>query len=300
MSEEAMGKSGPELFKELLRVYETVEVDDYYKAGKWKDDLLRTDLTLILAHRKEAGAPDPPALEDVVLPEMPATGPTLGGVTSLTAASPGAAATGPVAELRLIALFVAKWKLDPTKAKAALSKLLPNRRRYVIQNFKATSQGDAGCAELDTFIAECGKNGSWDKAVPPAAFSTPVSAVRPLGVVARPVGVVGGVGVSGLKRPLTPVNPALDPSKRPRIGVPAVVPAAGGALAARLAAARSGVRPAAVLASPRAVTAPAIRPVVQVGKFGAVRPPVRPVAPKAFGKPAGAPGALIKGLLNKF
>lgn len=316
--EEALEKSGPELFRELLRLYETVEYEDYFKAGKWKDDLMKTDLVLIAAHRKEAGAPDPPALEDVELPALPtAPSVTLGGLTSQAVGA--APAGGPVAELRLIALFVAKWKLDPTKAKASLSKLLPNRRRYVIQNFKATAQGDAGCAELENFIGECEKNGQWDKVAgppvgvgavrPPGVVPAVVSAIRapsPGAFTPRPVGAGALTPVtSGIKRPVTPPTPAFDPSKRPRLGAPAVVPArpatapvggapAPGALQARLAAARANAtiasaRPAAVV--PRAPLG--TRPVTPAIRPAGVRAPVA----KPAAKP---PGMLIKGLLNKF
>ncbi|CAE8718559.1 unnamed protein product [Polarella glacialis] len=63
-------KSGPELFRELLRVYPVAEVDDYWRNGAWQDAVMRTDIVLVEAHRKEAGAPDAPELSEV---EMPAT-----------------------------------------------------------------------------------------------------------------------------------------------------------------------------------------------------------------------------------
>merc|ERR1711933_79326 len=103
--DEVLEKTGQDLFKEILRIYDTAEFEDYFKAGAWKNDLMKTDYVLLAAHRKEAGAPDPPALEDVVMPE---------GIekTNVAKALPGTTAAalaggGPVAELRLIALFVA-------------------------------------------------------------------------------------------------------------------------------------------------------------------------------------------------
>lgn len=247
MSEEgALEKSGAELFKELLRVYPVAEVDDYFKHGQWKDEVMKVDLMLIEQHRKEAGAPDPVPLDEVVLPVMPkvaAAGawqmgaavpgtvrpvmaggvtlpntirPTGAVVTPAAAAATGAAAVaagGPIAELRLIALFVAKWKLDPTKTKMMLAKMTPQKRRYVIQNFKSTPASPDATSELEQFIAQCEKTNAWDTPATPGAVGGPVQP--------------GALGV-GVKRTLTPMNPTvLDPSKRPRITVPTVQPKAG-------------------------------------------------------------------------
>jgi hypothetical protein len=341
MSEEALAKTGPELFKELLRLYDTAEVEDYFKNGAWKNDLMKTDLVLIEAHRKEAGAPDPPTLEDVKLPDMPAAAAGAMGLLqqkmalgALTAGATGVgAAAGPVAELRLIALFVAKWKLDPTKTKMLLAKLNPQRRRYVIQNFKATASGEAGATELESYITECEANGQWDKATLPVSGIVPAAgAARPTyPVLVKPAtGLTGLVkpaftpaaAATGIKRPLTSaITPA---ATRPRLGLglgaaAATTPAAGapqtaaGALAARLAAARAANAPKAT--SPgmiRPASAPSmIRPVGQVAG-GAVKPAgglVKPAIAKAGAAKAGAAkagaakapsGALIRNLLTKF
>jgi|EP00927_Polykrikos_kofoidii_P071066 hypothetical protein len=72
---DVMSKSGVELFKEVLRWYPVADVDDYLKAGTWKDELMRTDIELVRLHRKEAGSPDPIPLEAVVLPEIPSQEP---------------------------------------------------------------------------------------------------------------------------------------------------------------------------------------------------------------------------------
>merc|ERR1712039_234865 len=40
------------------------------------------------------------------------------------------------ADLRQIALFVSKWRLEPHKTKIQLAKLTPARRRYIMQSFK--------------------------------------------------------------------------------------------------------------------------------------------------------------------
>lgn len=251
MSEEALEKNGPELFKELLRLYGTAEVEDYFKGGQWRNELMKTDLVLVEAHRKEAGAPDPPELEDVVMPEMPtsllsgiqagygpAVSPLFANKLAAVGTGPVAAAGGPVAELRLIALFVAKWKLDPSSTKLLLAKLTPSRRRYVIQCYKGQETGDAGTAELEMYIAECEANGDWDKQIGPSAVPVPVG--RPIGgvpmrVMAPILRAPAGVGV---KRPL--VLPTTPVAQRPRFMVPQPqVTTPQNALAARLAAARA-------------------------------------------------------------
>lgn len=297
--DEVLEKSGQDLFKEIVRIYETAEYEDYFKAGQWKNDLMKTDYVLIAAHRKEAGAPDPPALEDVKLPE---------GIEKATASkvSLGATATaamvggGPVAELRLIALFVAKWKLDPTKTKAMVAKLQPGQRRYVIQNFKATATGDAGVAELEKFIEECRKNGAWDKmtSTPGVTPVTSVTAVRPPltvtpAAVKRPVGVMLGSAVADANKKLRPTTPT-----------PATSPAT--TLAAKLAAARaqSGGGTVKVMPKQAAVKAPAVsglRPTFP--QKTALVTPVRPAGVQKAAtptQPAQPKGALIRNLLKKF
>lgn len=281
--EKRLSKTGADLFKELLRVYDVAEFEDYIKNGQWQDEQMRVDLQLVEAHRREAGASEPIPLSEVKMPVLPfmpgAARPAVGVVGSPVVGAPAqaSAGVGAVAELRLIALFVAKWKLDATRTKEMLSKLLPGRRRHIIANFKTTETGEAATDELEKFIQECEKNNSW-----PAATAV---APRPVAVAASPVAI---------KRPLVAVAPAFDPNKRPRLITPVAVrpptaairsvapsPAAA-AMAARLAAQRPRAfsppvpRPAVVMARP--AWAPAVRP--------AVAP--RPVAAPAF-RPAFAP-----------
>lgn len=64
-------KKGKDLFMQLLRVLPTAEPLDYYKNGLWKDEILRLDCRILYGHRQEAGAPEPPPLEEVVMPPMP-------------------------------------------------------------------------------------------------------------------------------------------------------------------------------------------------------------------------------------
>lgn len=307
MSEEIESKSGTELFKELLRLYKTAEVEDYYKMGQWQDERMKIDIGLLEAHRKEGGAPDAPELEEVVMPDnLPGTGPaaTFPGLMKPNLMAPGGLAVaqpaaaqaggGPVAELRQIALFVTKWKLEPNKAKLLLAKQTPNRRRYIIANFSTQSSGDQAVTELEGYLAACEKDGSWDKVT--MAAPAPVAAVAP-----RPV-LSLNAAVAGVKRPLSPApggNPLFDPSKRPALGgmlapnvvparAPSPNPAAAQSLAARIAAARG-------LATPG--TAPGV---------GVFPGGPRPVAPRpAWAAPGQVPpnqagNTLIRNLLQKF
>ncbi|CAE7226538.1 unnamed protein product, partial [Symbiodinium sp. CCMP2592] len=221
--DERLAKTGPELFKELRRLYAVAEVEDYFKNGMWRDDLMKTDLQLIEVHRREAGAPDPPDLSEVKLPpDLPrgfvrprtsliSTPSPLAATTVTTAVVPPTGGSA-VADLRLIALFVAKWKLDVTRTKTALTKLLPSRRRYVIAHFKP--KGDAATDdELESYIAECESSKSWDTAT--------VLANGSANGVKRPLSAVSGTSTvddpSKRLRPtlVTPARPAATPKPSP-------------------------------------------------------------------------------------
>lgn len=300
--DEVLSKTGVELFRELLRVYPVGELDDYYKGGVWRDDMMKTDLILVEAHRREAGAPDPLPLEEIVVPDIPKP---LGGVflpgvgaaglvrplgvtpPALTVTPNPAAVTPPaggaVAELRLIALFVAKWKLDPAKTKMMLAKIAAPRRRYVIQNFKL-DEGAEVMPALEAYMAECESTGAWGEATAP----TPAGLVIPPGVGgARPVTprplLASSVtpAMLGVKRPLTPMGGAavIAPAKRPCLTVPPSTgnSAWGGAAWGGAGGNAWGQQPVA----PRAV-AP------------------RPVAATIRPQGAAPAGALIKNLLQRF
>lgn len=326
------------MFKELYRRYPVAEVEDYFKAGKWKDDVMRIDLRLVEAHRKEGGAPEPMEMADVPEPVLPKTNPLLalassgalgrpavpaaGGLAGAIAAAKAAAAAkagglrptgagaapgtvGPVTELRLIAIFVAKWKLDPTRTKAALARLTPARRRYVIQNFKTVSTGPTASVALDQFIAKCEQTNAWGsesasmQAGPPAkalAMRPGFAAARPVrpGLVAaasagpRPLALRGAAApkaqtapTAGVKRPLASILGSMaanEANKKAKIAVaPAMRPASPATRPAGLA-----MRPAGLAMRP---VAPAMRPVGP-----AMRPAVQPTSsamPPARGKPAG-------------
>jgi len=62
---------GKELFRELLSLFPSAFLEDYYKNGVWQIELMEIDKELIEAHRNEAGAPEPTPLDEVVMPEIP-------------------------------------------------------------------------------------------------------------------------------------------------------------------------------------------------------------------------------------
>jgi len=311
--EEILAKKGADLFRELVRVYSVAELEDYFKAGIWKEDLIKADLQLVWAHRREAGAPDPPDLEEVPMPEVPKFMAVLGtmGVRPVVPGGvitgavrppgsamvppvrpagtpispvqpakagvvvpPGAAAangatSGPAAELKLIALFISKWKLEPTRTKMLLAKMTPAKRRYVITNFKNATNAADPTSALEQYIAQCEKTNAWAAAVAASATSLGGS-VAPRPAAPKPAAVTPASAAVGAKRPIAPITPVVDPSKRPRIMVPGQAP-----------------------------TIPAAKP-------PAVRPPAQPAAPRAAIRPAAPaakagekPGNLIRSLLQK-
>jgi hypothetical protein len=243
--EAILKKSGAELFRELVRQYPEADVEDYRKVGVWKDEQMRLDVRLFIAHRSEAGAPEAVPLSEVPVPQVKdvpvASMPVLGALSrpgvlpqanltvrpALSVATP-ATAMGVATELREISMFVTKTKLDPMKSKAALSPLTPSRRRYVIQNFKNTASGEDGVAELLEYIKRCESSGAFAEADKTAAsaptmtasVASPAAPLAPASgqATTRPQQQVLSMGVTGVKRPLS-LPPALDPSKRPRLGV---------------------------------------------------------------------------------
>jgi len=245
--EEALTKTGPELFKELYRIYPVADPEDYFKAGQWRNEVMKTDLILLESHRRECGAPDVKDLDDIKLPPdmpnagasaMPGQGMGMNGMVNQgmglkpagqifqPGALVGAATAGsaPVVEIRLIALFVAKWKLDPVASKTALAKLTPTRRRYVIQNFKTTTTGMEATKELEAYIAECEASGDWDAAANGGSSNgATVTPPAKAGMIVRPVApTLVAPAVTGLKRPVGllagGVVAAGGPAKRPAMG----------------------------------------------------------------------------------
>eukprot|EP00401_Gymnodinium_catenatum_P082874 CAMPEP_0117503248 /NCGR_PEP_ID=MMETSP0784-20121206/24230_1 /TAXON_ID=39447 /ORGANISM="" /LENGTH=294 /DNA_ID=CAMNT_0005298555 /DNA_START=68 /DNA_END=952 /DNA_ORIENTATION=- len=286
-----LAKEGQELFKELLRFYEAADLEDYYKLalGQWRDDQMRTDIQLFVQHRREAGAPEAPAVEDVEMPEIPAPTASAGvggavkmGTSGLVVQAPGATGTNLINDLKEIAGLVAKFKLEPLKAKTLLSKLPSNRKKYVTQHFATTTTGADATAALEKYIAQCEKENLWPAAVSAPAITAPAGAAvastakpaivlgapRPA-IAAKPSFVLGAQGAA-VKRPLTITIPAAPAAKQARVGTPVVA-----------------ARPTITIGAQRPAGAPiVVRPALQVGapavRPGTPRPrgPIRVVVPK--------------------
>lgn len=202
MAAEKSKDDGTELFRQLQRLLPTSLVEDYHKNGSWQKELLKIDVGLIEAHRNEAGAPDPPPLEDIPEPVLPRPMMTMmPGVTAFTVgmpikpinvaagmvngsrgptprvvppvgAVPLAAATGAAAEIRQIALFVSKWRLEPTKTKLLLAPLPSAKRRWLMENFKYEPRAEmTSVQQLEEFVMECEATGAWGAAEASSADS---------------------------------------------------------------------------------------------------------------------------------
>jgi len=325
-------KSGPECFRALLRVFPSARLEDYYKNGVWQTETILIDTELIEAHRKESGAPEPPPLEEVKLPDirpagarpftllgtlkppaafgatkpsglLPSSAPSAGsasrypllartpppsgslagtsrlvqripplkpparlptssyGSTRLAeqrvplraptrareaaeesdnaegpkrpplirpavrpATSSGAPApsSGPASELRQIALFISKWQLEPTKAKLVLARLPASRRRWVMTNYKGTTN-------LAAFIQHVSRTNAWANALSGASAASGTSTGA---APKRPLGSSEGSSNDSSKRPRTA---AVAPTSSTSRGPPPA-PAARGSVGARQAA----------------------------------------------------------------
>jgi len=158
----ARRKNGLELFRELLRHFPIADIEDYHRAGMWRNEKLKADIVLICAHRMEAGAADPVDLEDVPMPQLPscpwgmmnAAVAKGGAAAPVEATAASAAVNSGLVELRALSLFVAKWKLEPVKTKQTLAKLHPARRRQLISGFKTEhlDGGPEASDDLDKYI----------------------------------------------------------------------------------------------------------------------------------------------------
>lgn len=266
--EKPVVEDGSELYRELCRWHPDPQITQYHKLGQWQKELLKIDAVLLEEHRKEAGAEPPKPLEEIPKPavtksltlnfpfQQGASSPTLSLPASVAAKAgttvptirpglklnPGAQPISPAAvaaaELKAMALFVAKWKLEPTKTKLLLAPLPSVRRRWVLANFKSEGEGEA-IGKLEAFIQESSDNDAWPEAttptvpagtvvstlkiaapkqpgtggvVPPTRPAAPNLAKGPM-----PVGrVVLNTTNVAAKRPAPPVL-TLDPSKRPKI-----------------------------------------------------------------------------------
>lgn len=198
-----------------------------------------------------------------------AAGGTLG--PSGAAAMSATAAAGPSAELKQIALFIQRWKLEATKAKLLLARLTPARRRYVMSNYK-------GVTTLDVYIQSCDRTNAWANAkdAPAAATASPGAAAgRPAQAKPQSAGAAPSTAAAaGVKRPL---------------GAPA---AAGGGLAKipRLAGTIGGQAAAKPGPKPPSGAPPPAAFRVGAAASGGGAAPSWAARPGAYGAPAAKPG----------
>eukprot|EP00929_Paragymnodinium_shiwhaense_P042841 TRINITY_DN22103_c0_g1_i4.p1 TRINITY_DN22103_c0_g1~~TRINITY_DN22103_c0_g1_i4.p1 ORF type:complete len:177 (+),score=40.12 TRINITY_DN22103_c0_g1_i4:92-622(+) len=169
-----VAEDGKQIFLELWRLYPFIKADDYIDNGRWDSQKLLVDTELIIAHRKEAGAPEPPPLEEMDLPEVPdvtkmaaarsASRPTAGARP--TPSTPGgamrpapprgpppasavAAQTGDQAMMQ----FAKKWKLDSGESRKRLVKLPQQKRCYVMRYFRGPAGDIAGLDKYPTPVS---------------------------------------------------------------------------------------------------------------------------------------------------
>mmetsp|Transcript_88843 Transcript_88843/g.141469 ORF Transcript_88843/g.141469 Transcript_88843/m.141469 type:complete len:161 (+) Transcript_88843:32-514(+) len=137
-------KSGAELFKELFRLLPSLSFEDYFKNGVWQNDLMRLDIEVIDAHRREAGAPDPPPMEEVKFPPLPgnfqAKAPSIPSVPSVPSlavpsvkAAPALPPETPVAPAVTPAVAAVKRPLEPSESDE------PNKVETATANSKAAA-----------------------------------------------------------------------------------------------------------------------------------------------------------------
>lgn len=327
-------KSGLQLFRELLCLLPTAIPEDYFKVGRWDSDKLSVDMEIIEAHRAEAGAPEPCAPEEVTMPPLPpgadskarppppvrtmpaGLSSALGGARTaayspLAAASSETGGVGSVqADLRMVALFVAKNRLETTRTKILLARLTPPRRRWVIQNFRPGGPGVPPMVALEAFINECQENNAWDRA--PAALDKPRATPGSFPPYSSSVGVkrnlAPGLQVAGappvkVARPATAKLPPVGSRASPQLsfGARSAIPKPAAALRSTSAPAASPRGSLGTLARPSSASS-AARPATASGGMSARGSlgNTQKKAPESAAKPGGGakPGDLIKNLLS--
>mmetsp|Transcript_58246 Transcript_58246/g.123641 ORF Transcript_58246/g.123641 Transcript_58246/m.123641 type:complete len:306 (-) Transcript_58246:350-1267(-) len=280
LDEEILLKDGPELFKEIYRVYPVAEVDDYHKGGLWRDDVMRLDLQLLLSHTREAGAAYPEPLDESKLPKLPPANSAagmgglapMGGVRPLMpVAVPGAANSIAATEMRLLTLFVTKWGLDAAKTKVIMDKLPTPRRRYVFQNFK--SEGTDPNGNLEKYIASCEATNIWPAATALAPTMPSPGVASPRATMVTPPPAAQRPGMATMARPMMPGQLA---QPRPAVMMQARPGGMGIAMPPR-----AVLPPSATMAGSAQMKRPLGMVVAAPGYDPSKRP--RSVAPKAYG-----------------
>lgn len=192
----------------------TASADDYFKEGRWQKEQMILDTEILEAHRKEAGAPEPVPIEEVELPPLPR------GATGPGAARPTFAGSAPEAgsaqnDLRQIELFVAKYRLEPTRTKILLARLKPERRRWVMQSFRGGNGSTTPTKSLEDFITRAEKTNNWEASSKPAPVGASPGAKRPLSPGSAPPVKVARTGSAKAKP-----TPMLRPTPKSSGGKP--------------------------------------------------------------------------------
>lgn len=127
---------------------------------------------------------------------------TMASAAGTTAA--GMVAGGPSAELKQIALFIQRWKLEATKSKLLLARLTPARRRWVMSNYK-------GVSTLEQYIHQCDQTNAWGAATLPNSAAAPAAKQ-----LAKPAATTAGLKrpLSNLASPVAAAGGAPDPKRQ--------------------------------------------------------------------------------------
>lgn len=148
------------------------------------------NLAASLAAAKAAQAAQAAKAATAATNGLPAGMPAVAKASTTTAAAGAAAASANQAasDLRQIAVFVAQWKLDPTRTKLLLAKLTPPKRRWVMQHFRCptATNGVQATAALENYIQQCEQTNLWKDAEQLNA-SPSAAATAAAGGVKRPV-----------------------------------------------------------------------------------------------------------------
>eukprot|EP00403_Amphidinium_massartii_P014809 CAMPEP_0178414898 /NCGR_PEP_ID=MMETSP0689_2-20121128/23273_1 /TAXON_ID=160604 /ORGANISM="Amphidinium massartii, Strain CS-259" /LENGTH=213 /DNA_ID=CAMNT_0020036201 /DNA_START=1 /DNA_END=638 /DNA_ORIENTATION=+ len=91
------------------------------------------------------------------------------GLPVAGAVGDASAPAAPLADLREIAMFIAKWRLEPTRAKLVLAQLSLQRRQYVMHHFLDDPAGEGAAIDrLVKYIQDCEQSGAWGGGPSPA------------------------------------------------------------------------------------------------------------------------------------
>lgn len=323
--------SGEEVFRGLYRLFPMADPHIYFKNGRWQVELMLIDTELLEVHRREASAPEPPPLEEVILPAdmpkerpvptYPARIPLSGAVPKPLAATRATAAIQPM-PVRVTPFPSGKVPSPAGSTARAMRTPGPAPARgatsyelETIANFITTWELEAskaklclarlgaarrrwvlenydGILPLEDFIAESDASNAWADAV------QPMPAAKPLAKQPTSKPPASLLRPATIKRAFTPSPSEYALSKRPRIGGSAYTPARplGYSSSADYGAPPTNSRwPTYRPTSPQVMQRAGM---VSAAKPAAYRP-AAPARPSAYGRSYEAqPGSMIRNLLR--